>query len=345
MFAVLVVSGACAKSAPQVPEDTRGSAGSPAVSRAGSAADGGEGGTTPSSSSDAGIHLPPTGGAPDAGPGVLLTDVSTPGRGACADVSAADVVAAIESAHPELADIPSTREPGVGGDGSFVFSYLRDDGSFAFVVKRGSGDCPAGCIDHEYWYFDVDALCRPQQVGHYSRTDDGTANCYTIEGQPLWGVPAATDAAYVCGEDDAAQSISGTHQFRARGTRMACALAFDAATALMIDQTITIEIEQDPAQLSRGKVTISGLGDAWLDGRALDAEFTRRRFQVSLVENNLPSQCVSQHQLQLLYDFEGFGPNRLELNEVESPDCDPQSSSPSDDYCKGFAMIALTALD
>jgi hypothetical protein len=187
-------------------------------------------------------------------------------------------------------------------------------------------------------------MCQPEAVGHYSRNNSTTGNCYVLDGEAMWGVPAPTDPAYVCGEDDAAQAISGTHHFHVQGTRMPCVRAIDAKTSLDFDRMITIEIKQDPAQLSRG--TVTGFGDAWLDGRVLDAQFTRRRFEVSLMQNNLPSQCLSQHQVQLLYDFEGFGSNRLELSEVESPDCDPQSSAPDgNDYCKGFATLVLTALD
>jgi hypothetical protein len=134
----------------------------------------------------------------------LLTDVSTQGSGACAGVSAAQVIAAMQSAHPELADIPSTRDPDISGDGSFVFSYLRADGSFALVVKRGDGDCVAGCVSNEYGYFATDATCTPQEVGHYSRVFAGASNlnCYVIEGTALWGVPSAAEPADVCVEEE-----------------------------------------------------------------------------------------------------------------------------------------------
>jgi hypothetical protein len=215
IYAVLVALGGCAKSAPQVPEHTAQANGSAAQS-------GGSGGTAPAptgkqdspatpvakgggaglpawTASDANsIHLPPTGGADNAGPGQLLTDLSTQGRGTCAGVTAANVVAAMRGAHPELADIPSTREPGVGGDQSFVFSYLRDDGSFALIVKRGDGDCVSGCISKEYWYFDTDEMCKPRQVGHYNDAFNDAGNCYAITGEPMWDVPSKADPAYVC---------------------------------------------------------------------------------------------------------------------------------------------------
>lgn len=214
IFAVLVGFGACAKSEPQRPENTQ-AAGSPATSGASAgaasgsndtrgapakpAADGGRAGAPALTDSSASVmNLPPTGGAANAGPGKLLVDVSTQGSGVCAGVTAVAVIAAMQGAHPELADIPSTRDPRVAGDGSFVFSYLRDDGSFALIVKRGSGDCVAGCISKEYWYFDTDAMCKPRQVGHYDDAFNDAENCYTIEGEPLWDVPAKADPAYIC---------------------------------------------------------------------------------------------------------------------------------------------------
>jgi hypothetical protein len=200
----------CAKSEPQAPEvsgEAAGAGGPPASSGAGShatpAADGGKGGTAGVSSDDATSHLPPTGGAPGSGPGKLLSDVSTQGSGTCAGVSAADVIAAMKKAHPELADIPATRDPNIGGDGSFVFSYVRSDGSFALVVKRGDDDCVAGCIDNEYWYFATNAMCQPQQVGHYNKDFVDSSNCYALDGEALWGVPASTSAAYQCTTADA----------------------------------------------------------------------------------------------------------------------------------------------
>lgn len=355
IFAIALgaTAGGCAKSAPQTPQmastSPTPSAGAASTASAGplakSAAEGGSAATTPEAR-DSGISLPPTGGAPGAGPGTLLTDVSTQGQGACAGVSAADVIAALHTTHPEFAQIPSTRAPEIGGDGSFVFSYLRSDGSFAFVIKVGSMDCLAGCIDNEYWYFETDAKCAAQAVGHYHRGFDNAANCFTIEGDPKWGVPAPTDPAYVCGESHTADSISGLHSFRARGMRMPCTLPSADTMPFMVDQNLTIEIVQDTAQLARGKVTVRGVGDAWLDGRAFDAEFSRRSFKVSIAENNLPARCPSEHRLELSYDFEGFGPQHLQLDELDSAGCDPQSSSPTaSDYCKGHVTLDLTAID
>src|SRR5262249_31943844 len=153
----------------------------------------------------------------------------------------------------------------------FVFSYLRDDGSFALVVKRGSGDCPAGCTDNEYWYFETDAKCAPQALGHYHAGFDYSANCITIEGERHWNVPRAIDPTSVCGERNDSQSISGAHHFHATGMRWPCALSGQRLDPIQVDKMITIEIAQNAADLSRCKVTVSGLGESWLDGRSFDA--------------------------------------------------------------------------
>jgi hypothetical protein len=71
----------------------------------------------------------------------------------------------------------------LGTDGSYIYAFVRSDGGFAFAFKYGSGDCPSGCIENEYWYFQTDADCVPRQVGHYRQ--QGSWAC----GTPLWGVP------------------------------------------------------------------------------------------------------------------------------------------------------------
>ena len=123
----------------------------------------------------------------------VLTDAQTPGTSACENETLADVLAAISRQWPELADITRLYAPGTLGDGSLIYAFAEADG-FRVVIKRGSGDCPAGCIDNEYWYFDTTAGCQVIKRGHYAHTFDGGANCYRITGEPLWGLPEPTSA-------------------------------------------------------------------------------------------------------------------------------------------------------
>jgi hypothetical protein len=128
-------------------------------------------------------------------PGEAIVDPDTPGTGVCSNETAGTILAAIWQIWPELADITVIYDSNAGliGDGSFVHIFQSGDG-FRLVLVRGSGDCPAGCIDHEYWYFETDASCDPTQVGHYSRIFDSSGNCYRIEGNALWGLPEPSDA-------------------------------------------------------------------------------------------------------------------------------------------------------
>ena len=54
-------------------------------------------------------------------------------------------------------DLPGVRlvEPNwVVGDGPNVFPRATEQRT-SFLVNEAWGDCPAGCIENEYWYFEV----------------------------------------------------------------------------------------------------------------------------------------------------------------------------------------------
>ena len=40
-------------------------------------------------------------------------------------------------------------------DGSRIHAFQSPDGGFSLVFLRGSGDCPSGCIERRYWYFET----------------------------------------------------------------------------------------------------------------------------------------------------------------------------------------------
>jgi hypothetical protein len=43
---------------------------------------------------------------------------------------------------------------GYGGDWSNVYPCVDPD-QRTYLFKEGSGDCPAGCITNEFWYFRI----------------------------------------------------------------------------------------------------------------------------------------------------------------------------------------------
>ncbi|MBI3204731.1 MAG: hypothetical protein HYZ29_24565 [Myxococcales bacterium] len=264
-------------------------------------------------------------------PGQPLTQPTDGGGAACAGVSVAQFLAKIHAAHPELADIKAIFEPGLMYDGSFVYPFRKPDGGFAFVLKRGGGDCPAGCTENEYWYFESDASCAAKDAGHFKPTYG--AGCLNTEGTARWGRPPTPDPASICGADLAPQDISGSVALLACGSRLACSL--DKPSPETLATTLTVTIAQASGDLSKGTVTVSGTGYAAVDGVAFPATFQRKRFAVAFHQDNLPTTCPKSLDVNLQYDFEGFSPQSLSADEVDTPDCSSQS------YCKGGVWAKL----
>lgn len=168
-----------------------GRSGAGAISGAGSAGIPAEnGGADTGTSGGAGADTGPAGagGSDDAGPKEVVNDDATLGHGACEGVTLGDVIDAIHQGWPNLASIMWFYDPKTSGEGDSIQAFRTDRG-FDLVFFHGSGDCPGGCIDREYWYFETDGSCVPQLVGHYSKTFDDAHNCSRYEGEPLWGVP------------------------------------------------------------------------------------------------------------------------------------------------------------
>jgi hypothetical protein len=136
-----------------------------------------------------------------AAPGRYLTNPRATGAGACAGKTLDDVIAAIHALEPSLADVVSIYAPAGGASGgSCIYAYVRADGGFDVVLKRGKGDCSAGCTDNEYFYFSTDEACQPEAVGHYREAwgvDSGS--CLHVEGEPMWSHPPMADPLLVCG--------------------------------------------------------------------------------------------------------------------------------------------------
>jgi hypothetical protein len=265
----------------------------------------------------------------DVAPGPALTQLSEQSSGACAGTTLADAIAQVRMLRPDLSDVAELylSNPGMAGDGSYIYAFAGADGGFALAFKRGGGDCPSGCTENDYWYFETDAACQVQAVGEMH--DSGP--CTPADQQPRWGVPPAVAARDICGADRSPVNLNGDYELVTCGSSMACALPGEKLTSRSLPSHLSLRIEQDPADLSQGTVTLDGTGEPVLDGQAFQATFERQSFSVHTKYDNLPATCMQQLQLDLEYDFEGFGPRTLHLFQVQTPDCEHAPSA----YCKG----------
>lgn len=278
-------------------------------------------------------------GAPAAAP--LRIPVRSPeayGGGECSNTRLDQFIARAQEARPELRgiDLPPS---GVFGGSATASAYLEPDGRFQVVFRRGDGDCVAGCIDNEYWYFDSGPGCAPEQVGYYSSIDDNAGNCFHESGMALWGEPHMRDPQYVCGADLKPQNLAGRYPLHARGVLQPCARSGEKLAPMSIDKTITLEITQDSAQPGKGTVTLHDLGHPLLDERKLPATIVRRKVSVQGPLDAAASSCPGQSQLDLVYDFEDLAGRQLRLTQVESPDC-----SKPEEICKGFVELGLSEI-
>jgi hypothetical protein len=159
----------------------------------------GEGGAPPAGGSPPATGgSAPTGGAADgmggsdgnSDPGEPVTDPDATGSGACAARTLGEIIAEIHEANPDLANITTLYDPNnpLIGASQSIHAFRAGDG-FRLVFVRGTGDCPAGCINNEYWYFETNDSCESVSVGHYAREYDGADNCYQLTGAPLWNHP------------------------------------------------------------------------------------------------------------------------------------------------------------
>ncbi len=274
-------------------------------------------------------------------PGPRLVSRQVTGSGACAPTTLGQAIDAVYALFPSFADITYLHDPSqlTVGDGSRIHAFATPSGGFAIVIYRGSGDCPAGCTDNEYWYFETDASCTVKQIGqfHPMYTSSPGGGCLSIVGAPMWATPLPYPATSFCNADNAARDISGTHALCTNGYSGTCAFPATAQKAFSGDLQLVIA---QTADLSKGTVTITGTGNALVDGVALDATFTRRRLQARKSVSNLPAKCLAEHTIDLDLDLDGDAPGKLLVHEARSaPDCaDGGSYIP---YCKASTTIQL----
>lgn len=266
-------------------------------------------------------------------PGTRLYSASDAGGGVCAATTLATAMAAVHGAFPELQDITTLYDPRGGiGDGSYVYAFLRDDGGLNLVFKRGSGDCQSGCTDNTYWYFASGADCTMSYVG---QSHPGEA-CIPADQQPRWGTPESVSPARLCGADNAPRLLPESTVLQACGSRVAC----DPKAGGTPLSGVRLGITQTPDNLAVGTVVIDGTGDPDLDGTSWPATIDRARVTVSVHTGSLPARCPESVDLELDYDFEGFGARHLSFMAQRTPDCDGNPN----DYCKGGVETALAPL-
>lgn len=302
----------------------------------------GNGGAATGSAGSSNTGVDPVGGAGgvtgidvcapkrDDAPGKPLYDEMAFGAGECAKTSLAEVLHAIEALRPDLSDVSMlyAPDPDRGGDGSFRYAFAKPDGGFAVVFKRGDGDCPSGCITNDYWYFETGVGCDVQEVGETHRGGDG---CIQADQLPRWGIPGAVPPSEICDADLSPQDLNGRYIVPTCGQfSSSCFEDKDKGGSQSLPSSITLDIQQDPADMTQGLVFLDGTMRPGLDGVPFAATFERAKLTVFVQASNLPSDCPEQSSLQLEYDFEGFGGRRLSFEGSSTPDC---TNAPMN-YCK-----------
>lgn len=284
---------------------------------------------------DAGFCPPPV--KPEK-PGPYVTDTTTKG---CGGKTLGDFIAAAYALMPALSDITKLYDPATTMfDGSFIYAFALPAGGFAIAFKRGGGDCPAGCTENEWWYFQTDASCVLKQVGHYHPTYG--SGCVNMDGTPMWATPIAPDPTSVCGGDTTPKNISGTYTFCASGSKTACTEKGGAEKAVSFGADIKVVIAQKPEDLTKGTVTVTGVGHPKIDGIAFEATFTRQRVSAAKSYSNLPAKCPDEWSFNFDYDFENIiTPGKLRLFESHAIGCSETTGGGS--YCKGLVGLDLVA--
>jgi len=96
-------------------------------------------------------------------------------------------MALVKSKFPNVAHIKPTPPGTIGASTNIFVVYPRQDAIY-LVFWEGWGDCPAGCINHRYYYFMVKENV-VTQVGEYARVYNSAKNDFEVSGVPMWGVP------------------------------------------------------------------------------------------------------------------------------------------------------------
>lgn len=90
----------------------------------------------------------------------------------------------LADAYEKLAGVTHANSNSIVGDGSDTCLEIRGELHY-YIVDNASGDCPAGCIDHEYDGYEVDAGGNIRHLGTYIRYE-GEAPDWFQELESCW---------------------------------------------------------------------------------------------------------------------------------------------------------------
>jgi hypothetical protein len=204
---------------------------------------------------------------------------------------------------------------------------LSSASGFSLALKRGSGDCPSGCIDSAYWYFGADSECKPIFLASYSATYNPEGNCYDVEGLPSWGIGREVSESVRCDFDPTAHDVSGEYSVAASGLTALCPDAEQSEW----NGPLEFVVEQVANDLGNAEVVFKGIG---LDDLTWPGTVVANEIRVDFTRSK--SSCVDTKEVKFNYDVEkktgGF-----HFFDVVSVDC----NDPSADYCKGSVDLTL----
>jgi hypothetical protein len=110
------------------------------------------------------------GAGPTGGPDRSAMPSSVPSVGSVAVSSPEDAAARVIATDPRFAGA-TMLQPGSIGLSKWWVATALDNGGYEVSVTLGWGDCPAGCINHHTWVYDVAA--------------DGTVAAKSDSGDPV----------------------------------------------------------------------------------------------------------------------------------------------------------------
>lgn len=259
-------------------------------------------------------------------PGTPVSSLDVLGVGACSGQTLGAVLSRLRVEHPELTDVSVLYRRDATIDGNYVYAYQTKSG-FAFAFKRVFG-CLGDCLNRETFYFVTDSNCFPQQIGRYRTEYVTDSSCFLIAGNALWNQPTALDPTASCTSNNEPLNLSGTYRLRATGSASPCSTKDSPASPWT--GTIGMRVVQD-LELSTGVVTFTDTGRPLLDNRALPATFERGRLVIDTTVSNLPSSCPKQATIHVAFDTEGYLPNEIRFDEMDTPDC-----AKPNEQCKGY---------
>lgn len=231
-------------------------------------------------------------------PGTPLYARDMLGAGPCATVSLGDIIDAARALDPSTPDVSAPVDPSTDptvGEAPQVFAWTAAHGGFALAFVRGSGDCQAGCIDHEYWYFETNPTspsCTLISAGKHTRTFNSAGNCYDTAGSARWGQPTPLAASSRCKPD----GRNGTTTVCGSGPFTPC-----GGNTGVYDGIVTITVAENVTDPTQGSVTLNGTRYPGVDGVPFAVKIEGS--MISGSESGTDAgPCGDKRELQFKYD-------------------------------------------